>query len=176
MASGPGAAADGLAADQDAGRTGAGDDDVGVGDLGLEGAQRRPARGVLTGQALGALGRAVDHDDLAGPAAYDGRDGEAGHAAGTDDHDPAAHQSSAARSRAAETRVGAARSMPVSAWARLPTRSACWKRVLRVGPTEPSSWPRPSASRVWPRIWASPTAIESRPAATWKRWETAPSS
>ena len=80
------------------------------------------------------------------------------------------------RSRAAETSDGAARSMSVSAWARLPTRSACWKSVLRAGPTVPCSWPTRSASRVWPRIWPSPTTIESSPAATWKRWETAPSS
>ncbi len=80
------------------------------------------------------------------------------------------------RSRAAVTSDGAARSMSVSACARLPTRSACWKRVLSAGPTVPCSWPTRSASRVWPRIWPSPTTIESRPAATWKRWETAPSS
>ena len=80
---------DGLAAEQDAGGAGAGDDEVGVGDLGVEVAQRRPAGVVLTGEALGPLRRAVDHDDLAGPTAYDGRDGEAGHAAGADDDDAA---------------------------------------------------------------------------------------
>ena len=80
------------------------------------------------------------------------------------------------RSRAAVTSEGAARSMSVSAWARLPTRRACWKRVLRAGPTVPCSWPIRSASRVWPRIWPSPTTIESSPDATWKRCETAPSS
>ena len=46
------------------------------------------------------------------------------------------------RSRAALTSVGAARSMSVSARARLPTRSACWKSTLRAGPAVPSSWPR----------------------------------
>ena len=84
--------------------------------------------------------------------------------------------SGSTRSTAADTRVGAARSMPVSARARLPTRSACWNSTLSAGPTLPCSWPLRSASRVWPRIWPSPTAIESSPAATWNRWETAPSS
>ena len=106
--------------------------------------------------------------------------GEAGHRAGADDDDPALAGPTAptavARSSAALTSVGATWSMPVSARERLPTRRACWKSTLRAGPTVPSSWPRRSASRVWPRIWPSPTAIESRPAATWKRWETAPSS
>ena len=41
------------------------------------------------------------------------------------------------RSRAAATSVGAAWSMPVSAWTRLPTRSACWNSTLRAGPTVP---------------------------------------
>ena len=36
--------------------------------------------------------------------------------------------------------------------------------------------PTRSASRVWPRIWLSPSTIESSPAATWNRCETAPSS
>ena len=80
------------------------------------------------------------------------------------------------RARPALTRDGAAWSMSVSARERLPTRSACWKSTLRAGPTVPCSWPRRSASRVWPRICPSPTAIESRPAATWNRCETAPSS
>ena len=86
-----GRGSDGLAADEDTRRAGAGHHDVGVGDLGLEGGHRRPARGVLTGQTLGALRRAVDDDDLAGPASYGGRDSEPGHATGADDHDPAAH-------------------------------------------------------------------------------------
>jgi enoyl-CoA hydratase/carnithine racemase len=40
----------------------------------------------------------------------------------------------------------------------------------------PTSAPTRSASRAWPRICPSPTTIESRPEATWKRWDTAPSS
>ena len=83
---------------------------------------------------------------------------------------------SSERSSAALTSDGATWSMPVSARERLPTRSACWNSTLRAGPTVPISWPSRSASRVWPRIWPSPTAIESSPAATWNRWETAPSS
>ena len=79
-------------------------------------------------------------------------------------------------SRAALTMEGAAWAMSVSAWERLPIRRACWNSTLSAGPTVPSSWPRRSASRVWPRICPSPTTIESSPAETWKRWETAPSS
>ena len=45
------------------------------------------------------------------------------------------------RSRAAVTRDGAARSMSVSARARLPTRRACWNSELSAGPTVPISWP-----------------------------------
>jgi PAS domain S-box-containing protein len=81
-----------------------------------------------------------------------------------------------ARSSATVTSEGAALSMSVSACTRLPTRSACWNSVFRAGPIVPDSWPTRSASRACPRIWPSPTTIESSPAATWNRWETAPSS
>ncbi len=77
---------------------------------------------------------------------------------------------------AASTRDGGARSMSVSARARLPTRSACWNSEFSAGPTVPSSCPIRSAARVWPRIWPSPTTIESSPEATWNRCATAPSS
>ncbi len=103
-----------------------------------------------------------------------------GHRAGADDDDVLAGEVADVlpprASRAAETRLGATRSMSVSACERLPTRSACWNSTLSAGPTVPASWPSRSASRVWPRIWLSPSTIESSPAATWNRWETAPSS
>ena len=89
----------------------------------------------------------------------------------------AAPRTRAARSSPAVTSERPARSMPVSAWARLPTRSACWNSALSGGPDGARAPGRSrSASRIWPRIWLSPTAIESSPTATWNRCETAPSS
>ncbi len=67
-------------------------------------------------------------------------------------------------------------SMPVSLCARLPTRRACWKSSLRPRAAVCSSCALARASRSWPRIWPSPTTIESRPQATEKRWWTARSS
>ncbi len=83
---------------------------------------------------------------------------------------------SASCSRPKVTSDWPALSMPVSLCARLPTRRACWKRSLRSRPAVCSSWPSASASLIWPRIWPSPTTIESSPQATEKRWWTARSS
>ena len=48
--------------------------------------------------------------------------------------------------------------------------------IPSAGPTVADSCPTRSASRTWPRIWLSPTTIESRPDDTWNRCETAASS
>ncbi len=69
-----------------------------------------------------------------------------------------------------------ARSMPVSACTRLPTRSACCISSCSSRPAASSSAAAAYASRSWPRICASPTTIESSPAATENRCSTAASS
>lgn len=74
------------------------------------------------------------------------------------------------------TRDCPARSMPVSECARLPTRSDCWNRSFSSRPAVCCSCAVASVSLIWPRIWPSPTTIESRPQATEKRWWTARSS
>ena len=65
--------------------------------------------------------------------------------------------------RAAVTTLCPARSMPVSACTRLPTRSACCMSSCSSRPAASCSAATPYASRSWPRICASPTTIESRP-------------
>ncbi len=50
------------------------------------------------------------------------------------------------------------------------------REALRVGQEAGTIGPALSASRVWPRICPSPRAIESSPATTWNRCDTAPSS
>jgi hypothetical protein len=67
-------------------------------------------------------------------------------------------------------------SMVVSLRARFPTRSACWKSSFSARPAVPDSWARTSPARTWPRIWPSPTTIESSPADTSKSCCTARSS
>ncbi len=67
-------------------------------------------------------------------------------------------------------------SSSVSVWARLPTRRARWNNALSSGPTSSRDWAARRAERIWPRIWLSPIAMESRPQATEKAWETARSS
>ncbi len=79
-------------------------------------------------------------------------------------------------SRPKVTRDWPARSMPVSEWARLPTRRACWKRSFSRRPAECRSCARARESLIWPRICPSPTTIESSPQATENRWWTARSS
>jgi hypothetical protein len=66
--------------------------------------------------------------------------------------------------------------MPVSLLARRPTLIALANRAESTGPTVRSSLAAWKASRTWPRIWASPTTIESTPAATANRCWTARSS
>ena len=51
--------------------------------------QRDRPGGVLGGESLGAVGRAVDHGDVAGAHPVHGRGGERRHRARTDDDDPA---------------------------------------------------------------------------------------
>ena len=72
--------------------------------------------------------------------------------------------------------LAAAEPTDVSAWTRLPTRRACWNSALRVVPTTPAPWAAVRAARTWPRIWVSPSTIESSPLATLKVCATAPSS
>ncbi len=79
-------------------------------------------------------------------------------------------------SRPKVTRDCPARSIPVSEWARLPTRRACWNRSFSSRPAVCSSCALASESLIWPRICPSPTTIESRPQATENRWWTARSS
>ena len=83
---------------------------------------------------------------------------------------------SAAASIPTLTRLAPVWSIPVSECARLPVRRAA-------EPTSPSTRPRVpfcratlSAVRTCPRIWPSPTTMESSPAATARRCLTAPSS
>lgn len=66
--------------------------------------------------------------------------------------------------------------MSVSLWARLPTRSACWNRAFSAGPAVPPVCAASSASRSWPRICGSPTAIDSSPQAREKTCAIARSS
>jgi hypothetical protein len=66
--------------------------------------------------------------------------------------------------------------MPVSLRARLPTLIARVNRADSTGPTVRSACAAWKASRTWPRIWASPTTIESMPEATVNRCRTARSS
>jgi len=66
--------------------------------------------------------------------------------------------------------------MPVSLLARRPTLIALVNRADSTGPTDRSAWAAENASRTWPRIWASPTTIESTPDATVNRCWTARSS
>ena len=76
-------------------------------------------------------GRAVDDDDVGGTAAGQRGGGEGGHRAGARRRRPPGGRGPRRiRSSAADTRVGAAWSMPVSACARLPTRRACWNSTL----------------------------------------------
>src|SRR5215212_8870982 len=65
---------------------------------------------------------------------------------------------------------------PVSERTRLPTRRAVWKSRLRIGPVLSSSVAARYASRTCPRIWPSPTTIESSELATRYRCRTASSS
>ena len=71
-------------------RAGAGDHEVGRGHLGGQPGERRGADAVLGGEAAGALGRAVDDDDVGGPAAGQRRGGEGSHRAGAHHDRPAA--------------------------------------------------------------------------------------
>jgi len=66
--------------------------------------------------------------------------------------------------------------MPVWLRARRPTLIALVNKADSTGPTVRSAWAAANASRTWPRIWASPTTIESTPAATPNRCRTARSS
>ena len=74
------------------------------------------------------------------------------------------------------TRLCPARSMPVSARARLPARRASRPSSPSTRPTVPCSSPSLTAERTWPRIWPSPATTESSPQATASRWDTARSS
>ena len=85
-------------------------------------------------------------------------------------------RSSASRAYAALTSDRPAPPISVSVCTRLPTRSACWNKLLRTVPTVPWFWQVVKACFTWPRIWLSPTTSESRPEATAKVWATAPSS
>ena len=71
-------------------RAGARDHEVGGGHLGGQLGEGRGADAVLGGEAAGALGRAVDDDDVGGPAAGQRRGGEGGHRAGAHHDRPAA--------------------------------------------------------------------------------------
>ena len=66
--------------------------------------------------------------------------------------------------------------MAVSLLARRPTLIALVNRADSTAPTDRSAWAAWNASLIWPRIWASPTTIESIPAATPNRCWTARSS
>ncbi len=111
------------------------------------------------------------------PCAADGGRGEPAHAAGADDGGARLVEVAEDARRPPRGAICTSEtlcwSMSVSAWARLPTRRACWKSALSDSPTWPGPWAAARASRIWPRIWASPTAIESRPQATVKAWATA---
>ncbi len=81
-----------------------------------------------------------------------------------------------ASATAAEDTESAERPIAVSVRARLPT-SIAWRNTrASADPDAPSASARFHASRTWPRISPSPRIIESSPAATPKRWETALSS
>jgi hypothetical protein len=82
----------------------------------------------------------------------------------------------AATSSAAVTTLWPALSMPVSACARLPTRSACCISSCSSRPAVSASVAAWYASRNCPRICASPTTIESSPADTRNECSTAASS
>src|ERR687898_654036 len=56
-----------------------------------------------------------------------------------------------------------AESIAVSACARFPTRSAVGNSSPSTRPVAQEAWASRKASRTWPRIWLSPTTIESSP-------------
>ena len=66
--------------------------------------------------------------------------------------------------------------MPVSVRARLPAASASRKSRFEIGPVTPSTSASSYARLTWPCTSASPTIIESSPAATSNRWRTASAS
>ncbi len=78
-----------------------------------------------------------------------------------------------ANSTAAKATDTAWRPIPVSVRTFLATAKAWVKRVWSVGPTVSHDWASAKASFTWPRIWGSPTIIESRLALTRKAWCTA---
>ena len=89
---------------------------------------------------------------------------------------PAGVSSAAARATPTLTRFAPARSIPVSVCARLAVRNASVPRPSSARLSVPCSRARAIACRTWPRIWLSPTTMESSPAATVSRCWTARSS
>ena len=123
------------------------DDDVGVGHDRGQVVQARSAhrdavvRGDVPGQMFGVGQRPVDHHHVPDALTRQMRGGQPTHRAGTD-HDGRAQprrigitgDEVLARCSATDTTEAPARSMPVSVWTRLPTRSACWASSCRVRP------------------------------------------
>jgi hypothetical protein len=58
----------------------------------------------------------------------------------------------------------------------LATANERWNSWLSVVPSAPAVSAARTASFIWPRIWASPSTIESSPLATRKAWRAASSS
>ena len=67
-------------------------------------------------------------------------------------------------------------SMPVRSRTSLPTRSADWNTVWKIGPTVLRATAALYASRTWPSICPSPRIKLSRLAATRNKWPMTPSS
>ena len=58
----------------------------------------------------------------------------------------------------------------------LATAKERWNSWLSVVPSAPACSAARTASFIWPRIWASPSTMESSPLATRKAWRAAPAS
>ena len=81
-----------------------------------------------------------------------------------------------ASSTAANETDTACRAISVSLRTRLATAKACVKSGCRLGPIVAHACASANASFTCPRIWGSPSIIESRLDATRKAWRTASSS
>ena len=66
--------------------------------------------------------------------------------------------------------------MSVSVRTRFATENERWKSFSSTTPSEPARLAVPYACLSWPRIWGSPSTMESSPLATRMRWRTAASS
>ena len=76
-------------------------------------------------------------------------------------------------STAAEPIETARSAIRVSRRMRLATENERWKQRWRISPEAPAAAAAAYCSYIWPRICGSPTPLESRLAATRKRWRTA---